>query len=377
MIINHKKVVFIGASSKHLHMRIDLIKKFLSLKNRVYVILSDASECVEIVNSFKYLGCDVIDIPFSNAAVGPLRDVHLMLKFRKFFKSIQPDILLNFALKPVLYGSIASYLMPKTKVFSTITGMGSIYTSKGFKNVILRSGVNLLYKIACARNSIVFFQNSIDQDFFIQNKFIPKEKAVLQNGTGVNLDRFGQTPLPEEKIFLFVARLIKEKGLLEYIDASSRLKKKYPDARFQILGGAHTNPSAIPLSRVERLCKEGGIEYLGEHPSAFPFLQKCSVFVLPTYYREGLPVSGVEALAVGRPVIMGDMAGCRPVVIQNENGFLIPTPNAQALYDAMEKMILASYDELVQMGNRSRALAEERFDVHKVNKVTLDAIERC
>jgi glycosyltransferase involved in cell wall biosynthesis len=172
---------------------------------------------------------------------------------------------------------------------------------------------------------------------------------------------------------LFAGRLLREKGVLEFVEAARRIKAKYPETRFIVLGGLDTNPGAIPRKKVEGWVKEGLIEWPGHVADVRPYLAQASVFVLPSYYREGVPRSIQEAMAMARPIITTDAPGCRETVIQGVNGFLVPVRDVDALVSAMERFI--NEPELIErMGKESRRIAEERFDVHKINRVLLEAM---
>jgi glycosyltransferase involved in cell wall biosynthesis len=359
-------IFFMGVSLGHLRLRIPLIKDLLNQGHRIAIVAPDVDQ-----NHPDYQGLDVTyySIPFQNTGLNPFNDLQCVKALIKLIKKERPDIIMTYAIKPVLYGSLAAFFCKSARVFSTITGMGSLYTTDSFKNKCITFVTNTLYKIALRRNHNVFFQNDADRDFFINNHMANPSQAILLNGSGVDTDFFTYTPIPKEHIFLFIARLIKEKGLIEYIQACKVLKKKYPHVRFQILGGPSSNPSALPLREVISMCDQASIEYLGEHPSSLPFLKDCSVFVLPTFYREGIPVAGMEALAVGRPIIVTDIPGCRNLVKDGVNGYLVSPCDANSLTQAMEAIINTPHEELQRMGDLSRELAESVFDIRRVNEM--------
>lgn len=364
-------IFFMGVSLGHLRLRIPLIKDLLNQGHRIAIVAPNVDQ-----NHPDYQGLDVTyhSIPFQNTGLNPFKDLQCMKSLIKLLKKERPDIIMTYAIKPVLYGSLAAFFLKYAKVYSTITGMGSLYTTNSLKNKCIKFFTNILYKIALYRSQNVFFFNDTDSNFFIDHRMVTPSKAVLLNGSGVDTHVFTHTPVPKEHIFLFIARLIKEKGLIEYIQACKVLKKKYPHVRFQILGGPSSNPSALPLHDLISMCNDAGIEYLGEHPSSLPFLKDCTVFVLPSY-REGTTVAGMEALAVGRPVILTDVPGCRNLVKDGVNGYLIPPRDVQSLTKTMEAMIQKSHEDLQTMGNHGRNLAKSVFDIRLVNEIirkTLD-----
>jgi len=361
---------FLGPSLTLIRIAIPLIKDLLNQGHRIGIVAPDVDQ-----NHPHYQGLDVTyhSIPFQNTGLNPLKDLQCVKALIKLLKKERPDIIMTYAIKPVLYGSLAAFFLKYSRVFSTITGMGSLYTTDSFKNKCIKFLTNTLYKLALRRNHNVFFFNDTDRDFFINNHMANPSQAILLNGSGVDTNFFTHTPIPREHIFLFIARLIKEKGLIEYVESCKILKQRYPKARFQILGGPSSNPSALPLDDVISMCDDAGIEYLGEHSSSLPFLKACTVFVLPSY-REGTTVAGMEALAVGRPVILTDVPGCRNLVKDGVNGYLVPPRDVQSLTKAMEAMIQKSHEDLQTMGNHGRDLAKSVFDIRRVNEIVKKAL---
>jgi len=236
----------------------------------------------------------------------------------------------------------------------------------------LKNLVKLLYKIALKYNNVVFFQNPDDLNLLLRLRLIKdKNKTLILNGSGINLEKYYFAPLKEKSIsFLLIARLIWDKGIYEYIEAARIIKKKYPNVSFLLLGPNEKNPCAIKKEYIKKWANKGIINYLGEKDDVRPYIANSSVFVLPSY-REGIPRSILEAMAMGRPVITTNSPGCRETVEDGVNGFLVPIKDSKALADRMEKFIL-NPDLIKQMGNRSREIAEKRFDVYKVNRIILE-----
>jgi glycosyltransferase involved in cell wall biosynthesis len=198
--------------------------------------------------------------------------------------------------------------------------------------------------------------------------------VVQVGGSGVDLARFASAPLPPgPPTFLLIARLLRDKGVVEYVEAARRVRKRRPDARFQLLGPLDPNPAAISRAELEAWVAEGAIEYLGETRDVRPYLAKATVYVLPSYYREGLPRSIVEAMAMGRPIITTDAPGCRETTVDGQNGYLVPSRDSAAL--AAAAMRFADDPALAHaMGRRSRQIAEARFDVNRINAALLAAM---
>ncbi|WP_010300243.1 glycosyltransferase family 4 protein [Candidatus Odyssella thessalonicensis] len=311
----------------------------------------------------------VFPLDFSNGGINPFQDLTLIVRMRQLYQLVCPSHVLLYRIKPVLYGSLASYGLP-IKVISTITGLGYVYTDLSLKARCLRVITNGLYKLALRRNSWVFFQNKDDQQTFIEQRLITADKCSVVGGSGVCLNEFPFTPLPDTLSFVMVARLLKDKGIWEYLQAASQLKKLYPQIDFRLVGGSSNNPAAIPLAEIQEFCRTHRLSYLGQVDRIHPILQQSSVFVLPSY-REGMPRAGLEALSTGRPIITTDTQGCRDLI--DHNGFKVPIKNAAALMQAM-RMLIEQPELLPPMAQASRHLAEKVFDVHHVNQAMMTKI---
>jgi glycosyltransferase involved in cell wall biosynthesis len=239
--------------------------------------------------------------------------------------------------------------------------------------MVIKKIVNLLYKMAFKLNVKVFFQNQDDKELFVKNKLVDQNKALLVNGSGVDLNYYAKADVPAEPVFLMVARFIREKGIVEYFKAVDIVKQKYPATRFLLVGYLEAgNPGAISASELEYWLHKTKIEYFGELSDVRDVLRHCSVYVLPSY-REGLPRSVLEAMSMGRAIITTDAPGCRSTVIDGENGFVVPVKNVEKLAEAMVKFI-DSPILLERMGAYSRVLAEEKFDAVKVNETIFSVL---
>ncbi len=321
------------------------------------------------------LGAIPVDYSLSRTGMNPFRDVADMLRMVMLLRQLKPDITLAYAFKPVIYGTLAAWLAKVPLRFATIEGLGYVFTptlgAEPLRRKILRAVVVLLSTLALSRADSVFFLNKDDIAEFSDRHIISTNKAILLGGIGVDLDEWTTAPSVTNPVtFLLSARLLREKGIAEYAKAAKLIKQKHPDTRFILLGSLDTNPGALSLREIEQWTAEKIIEWQGHVPDVRPWLAQTSVFVFPSYYREGVPRITQEAMAMARPVITTDAPGCRDTVIDGKNGFLVPVRNADALADAMERFILQP--ELIErMGQASRSIAEERFDVHKVNQVIL------
>ncbi|OGT09871.1 MAG: hypothetical protein A2X77_04700 [Gammaproteobacteria bacterium GWE2_42_36] len=350
-----------------LNFRRELVLE-LSRHGQVKIFAPD--ECESVTRAILALGVEYECIPIKNSGWNPFSDLQLMYRLSSQIKRFKPDCVLSYTIKPVIWGSIAAKRTDVKNIYSMITGLGYSFTEiNTWSRKLIHWIVKKLYRNALRSNSKVFFQNPDDQALFIRENLVDKEKTLLINGSGVNLERFSIVPLPQEKVFLFIGRLLRDKGLYEYVNAARQIKKAHVCARFLIVGGLDANPSSIKKIELDRWLDEGVIEYKGKLNDVRPVIAESAIYVLPSY-REGTPRSVLEAMSMGRPVITTDVPGCRETVIDGLNGFLVPVKNVDKLAEAMERFILHP-DLVFRMGKESRRIAEEKFDVHKVNHVIL------
>jgi glycosyltransferase involved in cell wall biosynthesis len=230
-----------------------------------------------------------------------------------------------------------------------------------------------LYRKALAANNLLFFLNPDDLNMFRDLGLIKeKTQIVLLPGEGISLEQFPSAQLPIEPVFLLIARLIRDKGIQEFVAAARLLRQSYPSISCRIVGPLDSNPTAFRADEVESWHREGIIEYLGEAKDIRQHMAAASVYVLPSY-REGVPRTVLEAMSMGRPIVTTDVPGCRETVMAGENGFIVPVKDAAALAEAMERFILDP-GLISKMGKRSREIAEEKFDVRKVNNLIIRSL---
>lgn len=374
-----------------------LIKSFLDLGHAVIACAPEADS--ETENLLKSMGAEFRQLPFDRTALSIVRNLFLVFRFWRVLSVEKPDIVLSYTIKPVIFGSFAAKLAGVRRCYSMITGLGYTYIGDDLSKRLLRLLVGWFYRVALSFNNAIFFLNSDDLTTFLEHGIIRATKPIrllagegidtnvykkeeyiekglkisLLNGSGVDLSAWEHSPVQtNDIIFLLIARLLKDKGIREYVGAARIIKEKYPHTKFWIVGPLDINPSAIPQTEVQQWVNEGVITYHGETTDVRPYLKKATVYVLPSY-REGIPRTVLEAMAMGRPVITTDAPGCRETVANGENGFLVQIKDVRSLADAMERFIL--HPELIKtMGLRSRKFAEERFDVHKVNDQILRAM---
>jgi len=323
------------------------------------------------------LGAEPVDISLERTGLKPFRDVVDMVRLARLLRRIKPDAVFGYFIKPVIYGSLAARAANIRHRYALIAGLGYVYTpgSNGMsrRRKMLRWAVSRLYRFALARCDKVFFQNQDDVDHFVEGGLVDPERVVLLNGTGVDLTRLEPVPpVAEPLTFLLMARLLREKGICEYVEAARLVRRSHPGVRFVLLGGLDPNPGGLTRGEVERWAKEGAIEWRDHVDDVRPLIAASSVYVLPSY-REGKPRSTQEAMAMGRPVITTDVPGCRDTVDEDVNGFLVPARDSEALARAMLRFV-EEPSLVASMGLESRRIAEDRFDVHKINAVILDEL---
>lgn len=365
-------VVVIGPYSKSLvSFRGDMMKSMINKGHTVFAMAPESGYEEKLAS----MGIQFDRLPLHRTGINPFKDISLFIFLVKKLLKIKPDIVFFYAIKPVIYGSMAAYLAGVKNVYSMITGLGYVFTGNAKKQRALRWFITRLYKMALERNKIVFYQNPDDLDVFLENGILSNhDKVIRVNGSGVDTERYEYSePVNIQVTFLLIARLIWDKGIGEYVKAAQQLKKKYPSTKFRLVGPFDSNPKAIEEGQVHRWVEEGIIEYLGETDDVRPFIRESSVYVLPSY-REGTPRSVLEAMATGRPIVTTDAPGCRETVQVGINGFLVPVKDADKLAEAMEKFIIDP-SLITRMGKESREIAVDRFDVHKVNGIILKAME--
>lgn len=315
------------------------------------------------------LGAEPIDYGLQRTGMNPVRDLRDAWALVRLLRRLRPDVTFAFSTKPVIYGSLAAWAARVPRRVAMIEGVGFVFTDGdrplGWKRRILRRVVGGLYRLALSRTHRVIFLNPDDRREFVERGLAPADRAVVLGGIGVDLDAWAPVPPVREPVtFLLVARLLREKGIVEYVAAAREVRGRHPGVRFLLLGGLDSNPGGLGRAEVQSWVDEGILEWPG-HVEVRPWMMRASVFVLPSW-REGVPRSTQEAMAMGRPVITTDAPGCRETVEDGVNGYRVPVRDAQALAQAMLRFV-RDPGRIESMGAASRRLAEDRFDVRRVN----------
>lgn len=343
-----------------------LIASLRSHKFDVHVAAPAITSSKATHERLREIGAQAHDVTLRRAGISPTADLTTLADLWRLMRRIQPDIVLAYTIKPVIYGMIAAWLARVPRRFALITGLGYAFTSDEGRTPI-RLLAQQLYRFSLTRAQHVFFQNPDDQALF-------REQSILQagtpssvvNGSGVDLSLFSPAPLPTNSpVFLLIARLLGDKGVREYVDAARRIRKRFPQIRCLLAGWIDENPDAIADVELQAWRREGVVEFLGRLTDVRPAIASCTVYVLPSY-REGTPRTVLEAMAMGRAIITTDAPGCRETVIESVNGFLVPVKSTEALEAAMQRFV-TDPSLAARMGAQSRKLAAEKYDVQQVN----------
>lgn len=315
-------------------------------------------------------GLTVHTIPMRRTGTNPLADLITLVAIYRVIVRVRPRWVFSYTIKPVIYGTLAGWLAAVPHRFALITGLGYAFQGDGQRGK-LRSVVQTLYSIALSRAHKVFFQNPDDKELF-RSRGILSERipSLIVSGSGVDVAEYAVAGPPVAPLrFLLIARLLGDKGVREYVAAASLIRLQYPTIGFDLVGWIDENPDSISQAELNRWIADGTVNFLGKLSDVRPAIAACSVYVLPSY-REGTPRTVLEAMAMGRAIITTDAPGCRETVINGVNGFLVPVQSVDALFIAMKRFI-DEPDLTVQMGAKSREIAVEKYDVHKVNAVLL------
>jgi glycosyltransferase involved in cell wall biosynthesis len=317
-----------------------------------------------------------IPVNLNRGGINPFIDILTLIDFYKKLQNYKPDIILNFTIKPAIYMSLVAGLFSNSKIYSNLTGLGYIFSQKGIKVYLLRLLVIFLYKVSLRYNEKVFFQNPDDASLFLKYKIVKKNQIVLLNGSGLNISEFRKNIIDVVKLpysFIFVGRILKDKGVGELIESYKEIKKRHPQVILTLIGDIdEDNPNSFKRNDISIWENECGLRYLGRVEDVREELLRHQVFVLPSY-REGTPRSALEAMALKLPIIVTDVPGCREVIKDKINGIKIALFDISQLTDAME-FFIENQTQILSMGEESYNYVCEKFDVIQVNNKILKTI---
>jgi len=316
------------------------------------------------------LGVERISIEIDRSSMNPIKDLRLLARYRALLKRLRPAAYLGYTIKPNVYGSFAAASLG-IPALPNVSGLGTAFIRGGPLQMI----VTQLYRAGFRRAPVVFFQNEEDRQLFVDRRIVRPDQGRVLPGSGIDLERFRPVPLPDgPPVFLFIGRLLRDKGVAEFVEAARSLRPDYPDVRFQLLGAVDEgNRTAIRQSEIDSWVAEGVVEHLGTTDDVRPFIASASVVVLPSY-REGLPRSLLEASAMARPLIATDVPGCRDVVVGGLNGYLCAVRDAGSLAKAMRRLAQLPPAQRLAMGEAGRKRVQERFSEALVVRAYLDVL---
>ena len=362
---SNKRILVLANNDVGLYrFRKDLLAALLGAGHEVYISLPDGGFVSELVQ----LGCRFIDTPIERRGMNPIHDSKLFRQYRAILKEVKPDLVLTYTIKPNIYGGLACR-MAHIPYAVNITGLGSAIENGGW----LKRFVLTLYKPALKGAKVVFFENAGNRDTLVATGVVPNGRDVVLNGAGVNLEDYPYQPYPQEGPvrFLFVGRVMHEKGVDELFAAAKRMKQEYGDsAEFHIVGSFEEEYKPL----MDELEKAGVVKYHGYQPDMKRFYAMASCVVLPSYH-EGMSNVLLEAAASGRPLITSDIPGCREAVEDGVSGYLCPAKDADALYEAMRRFVELPESWRAEMGRRGRERMEQRFSKTAVVAKTIKHLE--
>ncbi len=361
-----KKILILANLDMGLYnFRKELLERLLKEGYEVHISLPMGPR----VKDMEEMGCKFIETPVDRRGMNPIADLKLFFKYRKILKQVKPDVVLTYTIKPNIYGGLACR-MAKVPYLSNITGLGSALENGG----ILQKVTCFLYKRALRRISCIFFQNEENKKFFETHKLLLGRHRLIP-GSGVSLTRFAPLEYPgaDKTEFVFISRLMKEKGIDQYLEAAKEIRERYPNTVFHVCGFCEKEYE----DRMAVLTGENIVEYHGVVQDVREILKQVHCIIHPTYYPEGMSNVLLESAASARPMITTDRSGCREIVEDGKNGFIVRQQDAKDLIQKIEQFLAASYDEKREMGLCARKKVEREFDREIVIEAYLEEIRRC
>jgi glycosyltransferase involved in cell wall biosynthesis len=365
-----KIAILVNSSWNILNFRSSLIKALISAEHEVFVLAPFENTVEKIEN----LGCTYIRIEnIRRKGKNPFRDILLIKELTKIFRKFEIDLLMSYTIKPNIYGSISAHFS-KVKSICTVTGLGYSFLTKSAVNKVVKR----LYKYAFSKADIVVFQNPDDLNLFVNLELVSQNKVKLIYGSGIDTEKFqpyNNIKNSKRVDFLFVGRLLFDKGISELLKAVKSLTETSSDIQLHVVGDIDkNNPASIDEEWLQKFGKSEYITYYGYQDNVKPFIEMADVVILPSY-REGLPRVMLEALSMEKPVITTDVPGCREIIDNEMNGFLVPAKSSSHIAEAMLRMVSLSNTERTQMGKHGRIIALSKFSTEIVNSEYLDLVK--
>lgn len=371
------KILIIGVEPYSLtNFRGDLISTLFKQDHTVIAVACGASD--REIKKIEALGCKYIECPIARTSVNPFLDIRTLFKLITIIKSEKPSHILPYTIKPVIWTGIASLFFPSVKFIPLITGLGYAFGRGGLLRSIVKRLVTQLYRASLGSADAIIFQNRLNRQDFVDNGILTDQaNTFIVKGSGVNVDKFAYVPVTidhQHVKFLMIARLLRDKGIQEYLEAAKKVKLKYPFSSFVLAGPPDDSPDAFSLEDIQPFIKSDIVTYLGPLKDVRNTIEECNVFVLPSYH-EGMPRTVLESMAIGRAVITTDTAGCQETVIEGSNGWLVPAKNVEVLASRMI-WFLENPKRMVDMGAASRLFAEKSFEVNKINSFIVSILNQ-
>lgn len=353
------KIVIIANNSNGLYLfRRQLISALIEQGHEVIALTPFDTD----VDNLQTLGATLVETPIDRRGTNPIRDYSLMRLYKQELKRIRPDLVITYTIKPNVYGGIVCRQL-KIPYAANVTGLGTAFEGSG----VLLKVATALNKTALKKAKVIFFENTENRDVFVNAGIVMKEKTHVLHGAGVDLNHFSYQPYPKNQDFhfLFIGRVMKEKGVDELLESMRKLIGEDAQCSLDILG----NYEEDYKGKLDEAVKEGWLRYHGNQPDVRPFIAACDCFVLPSYH-EGMANTNLECASSGRPIITSNIPGCKEAVVEG-SGLLCDPKNVESLYKAMKKMILTGREEREQMGQVGRKHMEDVFDKEKVVAETI------
>ena len=367
------RVLFVGNSSTGIYnFRLEVIKYLQSKGFDVAVLAPKDFFTPKIVSE----GVSFTELKLNLYSKNPILEARTILQLIYLYRKIKPDFIFHYTIKPNIYGSLAASFV-KTKSIISITGLGQLFN---FGNVILQRMVLFFYKKACNNSDMVWFLNESDRNVFLEKGLVDIEKTEVLPSEGVNTSHYKPQKRDEVKNdytrFLFVGRMLWEKGITEFVEAARIIQQDRKDTRFEILGLMDTsNPNAVSFDNIKAWESEGIVNYLGESPDVRPYIAACDCVVFPSFYREGMSRVLLEAGAMEKPIITTDNVGCKEAVLKDRSALIVKTRNIGDLVEKINTFLSLSEDDRSLMGRQGRKYVVENFDQSIINQIYLEALE--
>ena len=362
-----RKILILSNDSTYVYnLRLEVLQAMLVQKWEVHI----ACEMLDHVDELKDIGCELIPVTIERHGKNPFKDISLLYTYKRIIKKENPDVVLTYNIKSNVYGGMACASL-NVPYLVNVCGLGKPVENPG----LMQKLTVFLYRLGVRKSNCVFFQNTENEEFFNKRNMAPGHHHLLP-GSGVNINKFDVLEYPNDNTveFLYISRILKEKGIDQYLDAAKYITKKYPNTVFHILGGCDDDKY---LSLLKDLDRQGIVKYHGQQNSVLPFQKISSCTILPTYYPEGMNNVLLESAACGRPIITTNRSGCREIIDDEVNGYICNQKDSEDLIRQIEKFLNLSWEQRRDMGFAGRKKMEEEFNRDIVVKAYLDEIVSC